>query len=710
MISSEPPIRRVTIEAFRGFRDRQEFDLSAWAVIVAGPNGTGKTSMFDAIQWALLGKIERLEGHRARRNVEHIVNQYRLGDRATVELELSIRGQRLLLRRSGDHRESTLEYTESGRESLFGNEAEQALNSVLAPHEGITLDMALTTSGLLQQDVMRAVLEAKPAERYRHISTVLGLSDLEDFEDAAKSAAKDAADLAEVARTERESAAVALEGARQQQQRLEDQELVLAPVEIALAELREMVERAPPFLAIDIQDPPRTAPEAAALAREAGRLQERMRQLRDERDAFESDRENLTPEPHESEERAREQAVRKAEESLLEAGQAKRQISAALEAAERATEEVARLAAAAIPLLSTSCPVCGQTIDPAEVERELRTRAETSENLLRLRQSLDESVTKESVAKAAHEAALAELDSIRSSRRAWANLSERGRQLDQELATLVADGGPVRVRTVQSSQQGLDEDATTNYLAGLRRALLELADVLQRGPAKGELQRSAAQVRNFEEALNSRNGRLEEIAQRATSFKSLADASVDARVEVTQERFAAVQPLVADIYSRLDPHPAFKSIEFELDTYYRRGTTSPLVKDVVEDILADPLVIFSTSQANIAALSYFLAMGWTAGERSLPFVLLDDPLQSMDDVNVLGFSDLCRHIRSNRQLVISTHEKRFADLLRRKLASRGEATTALVLNFVAWDRSGPSVERTLIEPQLVEQPIRLVRS
>jgi hypothetical protein len=192
--------------------------------------------------------------------------------------------------------------------------------------------------------------------------------------------------------------------------------------------------------------------------------------------------------------------------------------------------------------------------------------------------------------------------------------------------------------------------------------------------------------------------------------KNLADASIDARVEVTEQRFRAIQPLVADIFSRLDPHPAFKTIEFELDTYYRRGTTTPLVRDVVENVRADPLVIFSTSQANIAALSYFLAMGWTAGERSMPFVLLDDPLQSMDDVNVLGFSDLCRHLRADRQLLISTHERRLSGLLERKLAPRGEYGETLVLEFVGWDRSGPTVQRRVVEPQVLEPPIRLVQA
>ena len=91
---------------------------------------------------------------------------------------------------------------------------------------------------------------------------------------------------------------------------------------------------------------------------------------------------------------------------------------------------------------------------------------------------------------------------------------------------------------------------------------------------------------------------------------------------MTEARLRSIQPLVANIFQRLDPHPAFKTVEFELDTYYRKGTTSPLVIDHVENVSADPLLIFSTSQANIVALSYFIAMSLSADERGLPFLLL----------------------------------------------------------------------------------------
>jgi chromosome segregation protein len=74
----------------------------------------------------------------------------------------------------------------------------------------------------------------------------------------------------------------------------------------------------------------------------------------------------------------------------------------------------------------------------------------------------------------------------------------------------------------------------------------------------------------------------------------------------------------------------------------------------------------------------------------------------MDDVNVLGFADLCRFIRGDRQLVISTHERRLAKLLERKLAPRDESERTLAINFLSWDRSGPDTATEVVEPQIAE--------
>lgn len=50
----------LTVEGFRAYRDAQTFALDASVVVLYGPNGLGKTSLFDAIDYASTGRIGRL--------------------------------------------------------------------------------------------------------------------------------------------------------------------------------------------------------------------------------------------------------------------------------------------------------------------------------------------------------------------------------------------------------------------------------------------------------------------------------------------------------------------------------------------------------------------------------------------------------------------------------------------------------------------------
>ena len=59
-----------TLEGFRAYRRSQEFDLNASVVVLYGPNGLGKTSFFDAIEYASTGRIERLCRHQKRNQSE----------------------------------------------------------------------------------------------------------------------------------------------------------------------------------------------------------------------------------------------------------------------------------------------------------------------------------------------------------------------------------------------------------------------------------------------------------------------------------------------------------------------------------------------------------------------------------------------------------------------------------------------------------------
>lgn len=615
-----------------------------------------------------------------------------------------------MLRRTGDQGGSTLELTRDGVSTAFGEEAEAKLRRILLPDTQLTLHSALTTSGLMQQDVLRSVLEAKPAERYRQLSTVLGLGALEDFEDATKSAAKQAADREGQARAEHSRILVAL---KQAQDRLETARARLASrpqIDAVRNEVLERLRGTPAGMSLNESEVKLDSPEDARLAAtafgKAADLVDTSREL--VRRAIQLNEGLEGPTSPGTIEALREEA----EQAKLRkdaAGALRGAAQSELNAARLTAVEVAKLAALAIPMLSDNCPVCSQPIDREHVERDLIERAEATGTLLELEKSFVERANAFSEASiAASEAADALAEAEQQADR-WHASSDADQAASDAIKALATDISFVKFDSYASDSFVSVAVPASEYFRAGRRALLDLLETFDRQNDQNAIERDVAEYTTLEGALADAEAHLATQAARSEKLRVLSDKTLEARVEVTEKRLRSIQPLVADIFHRLDPHPAFKTVEFELDTYYRRGTTSPLVIDQVAGIAADPLLIFSTSQANIVALSYFIAMSLSMDDSGLPFLLLDDPVQSMDDVNVLGFADLCRHLRLRRQLIVSTHERRLSGLLERKLAPRSEGARTRIIRFTGWDRSGPTVDERDVDGQMLEEPIRLLR-
>lgn len=150
-LSSSTTFVNVTIEGFRGFRDRQRVVLDASAVVLYGSNGSGKTSVIDALQWLLLGSLERLEPWRTRRNSEHVVSAFASTGVATVEAELRLKGRTVLLRRHGKHDASILQWSDEGG-TVSGDEADSRIQAAFLPGKAhnVGLKRRVMTSALLQ--------------------------------------------------------------------------------------------------------------------------------------------------------------------------------------------------------------------------------------------------------------------------------------------------------------------------------------------------------------------------------------------------------------------------------------------------------------------------------------------------------------------------------------------------------------------------------
>ena len=134
--------------------------------------------------------------------------------------------------------------------------------------------------------------------------------------------------------------------------------------------------------------------------------------------------------------------------------------------------------------------------------------------------------------------------------------------------------------------------------------------------------------------------------------------------------------LINEIYCKIDPHPDYKEIEFECH-FGEKEKDKPRLQIYTIDndgVKSIPSLYFSTAQVNILSLSIFLARALKTTDNegnSVDCIFIDDPIQSMDSINILSFIDLFRGISVslNKQLIVSTHEENFHLLLQKKIPS-----------------------------------------
>jgi DNA repair exonuclease SbcCD ATPase subunit len=210
--------------------------------------------------------------------------------------------------------------------------------------------------------------------------------------------------------------------------------------------------------------------------------------------------------------------------------------------------------------------------------------------------------------------------------------------------------------------------------------------------------RLASETAAIADELTSATANLEHLQGRYDRAKMLERAAHAAAKNIVADALAQLEPSFAEVFDRLDPNPAFSELRAREDVLRNVNQVVPVVRDTKRGLEANPLLVFSEGQLNVVALSYFFGMALNAGDTMLPFLILDDPLQALDTIAVLGFGDLCRRIRDERQLIVTTHDRRYADILLRKLSPREDGVRLIVYDLEGWTRQGPSVHRSSPAP------------
>ncbi len=102
-------LRKISLKGFLSYYGRKdengqvkpvEIDLSAAPLwLIYGPNGSGKSALFDAITFALYKK-HRASGQDVGRKLHYLVHDAAEGDKAEINLEIDLNGQRYLIQRT----------------------------------------------------------------------------------------------------------------------------------------------------------------------------------------------------------------------------------------------------------------------------------------------------------------------------------------------------------------------------------------------------------------------------------------------------------------------------------------------------------------------------------------------------------------------------------------------------------------------------------
>ena len=190
--------------------------------------------------------------------------------------------------------------------------------------------------------------------------------------------------------------------------------------------------------------------------------------------------------------------------------------------------------------------------------------------------------------------------------------------------------------------------------------------------------------------------------QEAVSAARTIDRTVKrVNSEIVDERLAQIIPLLDKFYQRLRPHPDWRTMGYRM-----RGEVKRFLSLRIGDDL-NPQFVLSSGQRRAVGLSFLLSVHLARAWACWRTLLLDDPVQHIDDYRALHIVEILSALRiDDRQIVCTVEDEALGDLLCRRLSTTSEQTGRRYVLAT----SAEGVSKVESEIEILPPPVSVLRS
>lgn len=213
--------------------------------------------------------------------------------------------------------------------------------------------------------------------------------------------------------------------------------------------------------------------------------------------------------------------------------------------------------------------------------------------------------------------------------------------------------------------------------------------VLEASSAHDRVTALEARIQHLRSRLDEETVRMTAAERVVETARQIDKAAKEVSNQILTEQFDTVMPLLKELYLRLRPHTDWREIETDFG-----GRVRASLNFTVGDG-RNPQFLFSSGQRRAAGIAFLLAIHLSRPWCRLRSLLLDDPVQHIDDYRALNLVEVLSAVRkTGRQVIVAVEDPALADVLCRRLRST-PAEAGRRFEFATAKNGSASIERQI---------------